>query len=222
MVNKIAGKLRNAALSKFEAASNWVKHITSYSSEKRVVYTKQMEPGLKVHLGAGGVNIQGWINLDARNLPHIHLVTKNFELEEFVNGSISEIYLCHVLEHFSFAELDPILSTLHGKLRAGGLLRISVPSFDSMIDIYKNNGSKLDSIKLALMGGQEYEYNYHKSVFNKEYLSILLRNNGYTDIEEWATVADFGIDIGDWSNKSFKTNNGDVPISLNLKARKVN
>lgn len=221
MVNKMSRKLRNAALRKFDAASNWVKYITSYRSENVSVFTKQMEPGIKVHLGSGGVNIQGWINIDARNLPHIHLVTKNFGLEEFVDGSISEIYLCHVLEHFSFDALDPILSTFHRKLKSGGLLRISVPSFDSIIDIYKNNGSKLDLVKYALMGGQGYEYNYHKSVFNKECLSGLLRNNGYGDIEEWETVADFGIGVGDWSNKTFETNCGDVPISLNLKARKI-
>jgi predicted SAM-dependent methyltransferase len=221
MVRKLAQKLRRAALSRVESFLNWVRYIAGYSSEKRLSYTKQMAPGLKVHLGAGGINIQGWINIDARNLPHIHLVTENFELEEFVSDSISEIYLCHVLEHFSFAELNPILSKLHRKLRNGGLLRISVPSFDSIIEIYKNNGSQLNSIKFALMGGQDYHYNYHKSLFNKEYLTALLFNNGYGYIEEWTTVADFGVDLGDWSNKQFTTNRGNIPISLNLKARAV-
>ena len=66
------------------------------------IYQKNNDGGIKIHIGSGLVNLQGWVNIEARNYPHIHLVTDKVTLKEFREDSISEIYLCHVREHFSF------------------------------------------------------------------------------------------------------------------------
>jgi predicted SAM-dependent methyltransferase len=176
-----------------------------------------MSPGLKVHLGSGPINIQGWINVDARSYEHVHVVSDGFELREFADGAISEIYLCHVLEHFSFQEAETLLKSLKGKLRLGGVIRISVPSFDRLIEVYKLSGSDITKVKFALMGGQDYQYNFHKSLYNLKSLRELLEHCGYSHVLEWETLADFGVDLGDWSNGTFATKQGALPISLNLK-----
>lgn len=182
------------------------------------VYANYATPGLKVHLGSGPINIQGWINVDARDYEHVHLVSNGFELYEFVDGSIAEIYLCHVLEHFSFQEAEALLKSLKIKLRPGGVIRISVPCFDSLIEVYKMHSSDITKVQFALMGGQEYQYNFHKSVYNLESLTKLLENCGYTNVLKWKTLVDFGVDLGDWSNRTFTTNQEAKYISLNLKA----
>lgn len=184
-----------------------------------VVYSENPTNGLRVHLGAGPVNIQGWVNVDARAYEHTHLVAKNFELVEFADGTISEIYMCHVLEHFSFAEAETLLRNLKRKLCIGGVIRISVPCFDKLIAVYADSKNDLDLIKLAIMGGQDYEFNFHKSIYNNESLVRLLKTCGYIDIMEWDTKTDFGVDLGDWSNKSFPSPSGPQMISLNLKGR---
>ena len=181
------------------------------------IYTKYNRSGLKVHLGSGPINIQGWVNVDARAYVHVHLESNGFELREFVDGSISEIYLCHVLEHFSFEEAHQLLKGLKVKLCQGGIIRISVPSFDRLIDVYKFSDSDINKIKFALMGGQDYEYNFHKSLYNKKSLSKLLEHCGYSNVAEWETLIDFGVELGDWSNASFDSKEGPVRISLNLK-----
>lgn len=183
------------------------------------IYTKSRNVGLKVHLGAGPVNIQGWINVDARADDHIHLVAKGFELAEFSDGSISEIYMCHVLEHFSFVEAEALLRNLKRKLCVGGLIRISVPCFDKLIAVYAGNNNDLDLIRLAVMGGQDYEFNFHKSIYNNASLVRLLKDCGYVDIMEWNTKADFGVELGDWSSETFPSLSGARIISLNLKGR---
>lgn len=182
------------------------------------IYAKSISPGLKVHLGSGPINMQGWVNIDARLYDHVHLVSNGFQLNEFSNGAISEIYLCHVLEHFSFLEAESLLKIFKGKLCQGGVIRISVPSFDRLIEVYKNCDFDLTKIKFALMGGQDYQHNFHKSVYNLKSLRELLENCGYKNILEWETLADFGMDLGDWSNGTFETKKGALPISLNLKA----
>jgi len=187
----------------------------------RPIYPKSSDSGLKVHLGAGPINIQGWVNIDARHASHIHLQSEGFTLDEFADGAISEIYMCHVLEHFSFEEIEVILRNLHKKLKVGGLLRLSVPDFDSLVTVYHANGNNLELIKLALMGGQDYAHNFHKSVFNRATLSRLLVEHGFIHVETWETHAEFGVHIGDWSDANFSIPKGEVPISLNLKARKA-
>lgn len=184
-----------------------------------VIYATKISNGLKVHLGAGPVNIQGWINVDARGYDHTHLVAKDFGLAEFSDGSISEIYMCHVLEHFSFAEAESILRHFKRKLCVGGIIRISVPSFDQLVAVYLDGNNNLDLIKLALMGGQDYEFNFHKSIYNYLSLMELLEVCGYMDVKSWDTIADFGVDLGDWSNKSFPSSKGPLMISLNLKGK---
>lgn len=177
--------------------------------------------GLKVHLGPGPINLQGWINIDARNAPHIHITTDTFSLSEFSDGVIGEIYMCHVLEHFSFEEVDEVLCNLFKKLRVGGVIRLSVPDFDRLVQTYQANASDLELIMFALMGGQDYEYNFHKSVFNRETLTKRLISSGFDDVREWNTEVDFGVHLDDWSERGFQTSKGEFPISLNLKAIKV-
>jgi len=187
------------------------------SNKQLPVYVAPMSPGLKVHLGSGPINIQGWINVDARSYEHVHVVSNGFELREFADEAISEIYLCHVLEHFSFVEVEALLKSLKVKLRKGGVIRISVPSFDKLIEIYKRCGSDITKVQFALMGGQDYQYNFHKSLYNLKSLRQLLEDCGYSNVLEWETLVDFGVDLGDWSNGTFITKQGAMPVSLNLK-----
>jgi hypothetical protein len=74
---------------------------------------------------------------------------------------------------------------------------------------------------MALMGGQDYKYNFHKAVFNKALLSSLLMSCGFVSVQTWSTQEDFGIDLGDWSNRGFDTPTGNIPVSLNIKAMLV-
>lgn len=196
------------------------RHGARYGGHKPV-YPMTDSGGLKIHLGAGPINLQGWVNIDARQAPHVHLRSEGFALNEFVDGAISEIYMCHVLEHFSFEEVSEILGNLHKKLKVGGVLRLSVPDFDRLITVYQANGNNLELIKFALMGGQDYAHNFHKCVFNLEALSDQLAACGFEHIAEWNTLEDFGVHLGDWSETGFQTPEGEFPISLNIKAIKT-
>lgn len=185
------------------------------------LYPNSQSDGLKVHLGAGPINLQGWVNVDARADSHIHLQAEGFDLDEFTDGAISEIYMCHVLEHFSVAESELVLGKLHRKLKTGGVLRLSVPDFDKLVDVYLANSRRLGSVSQALLGGQDYEYNFHKSLYTPSFLKDLLGSCGFADPVEWTAKEDFGVDLEDWSEKKYITPKSVSHISLNLKARKA-
>lgn len=177
--------------------------------------------GLRVHLGAGEINLQGWVNIDARDFGHIHSQTTSLDLHEFADGAVSIIYTCHVLEHLSFDAASALLRALHKKLADGGMILIAVPDFDAIVRIYRASGGDLDTVKHPLMGGQGYEYNFHKSVYNHRALERLLQECGYRDVMPWQTESEFGCALGDWSSATVKMADGDtVALSLNLKATK--
>ena len=105
------------------------------------------------------------------------------------------------------------------KILNRGMLRVSVPDFDMLIDIYNANYKNLVKYKnIFIMGGQNYNLNFLKSANNKNYLISLLYKNCFENCSEWDTITDFGRSIGEFSDQKIKTEKGYIPISLNLKA----
>ena len=219
-MNKIIRKYLVYKARKLLNFFGWLKLSFKNQDKKPPIYENNKTHGLKLHIGPGEVNIQGWLNIDARDFDHIHIQSDQLNFNQFSDDSIQEIYLCHILEHLSFEELQQLLKLIHNKLKVGGIIRISVPDFDRIIAIYQAEENNIDKIKFILMGGQDYEFNFHKSVFTKNSLTKSLENLGFTSIINWDTKEDFGTNLGDWSSGEIKTRRGRMNISLNLKAKK--
>jgi hypothetical protein len=92
---------------------------------------------------------------------------------------------------------------------------IAVPDFGALSDLYQEN-KDLKIIEKALMGGQDYQYNYHKSVYDITLLQAKLKNTGFENVDRYDTLGEFGKDIGDFSTYQI---NGRL-ISLNVRAIK--
>lgn len=176
-------------------------------------YLSELHP--KIHLGCGDIILNGWINIDARNADHIHIHTDQIDLKEFADNSVGVIYLSHVLEHFDFNESLNLIELFFKKLKPGGALIISVPDFNALVKVYSIN-SNLEIVKRALMGGQDYAYNYHKSVYNFELLNNMLDKCNFKQVELYDPVSFFGSEIGDFSTYKIE----DIFISLSVVARK--
>ena len=115
------------------------RQISAFRDRKlpKPIYLINQNAGkIKIHVGPGDVNLQGWINIDARNMPHVHIVSEDLSFDEFTDGAIDEVYMCHILEHLSFAEAVNTLAKIKVKLKKGGVIRLSVPCFDSLTKIY--------------------------------------------------------------------------------------
>lgn len=176
-------------------------------------YLNDMHP--KIHLGCGDIILNGWINIDARNADHIHIHTDQIDLKEFADNSVGVIYLSHVLEHFDFKESQDLLELFNKKLKPGGVLIVSVPDFHALTQVYSLNYD-LEIVKRALMGGQDYAYNFHKSVYNFELLKNLLTKCQFDQIGTYDPVKLFGTDLGDFS--TYRIEN--ILISLSVIAIK--
>lgn len=175
---------------------------------------------LRLHLGCGDVDYPGFVNLDARPQPHVHHVQRIDRLKAFADDSVSLIYVSHCLEHFSHLHVVDVLREWRRVLKPGGVLRISVPDFDLMVATYLDTGRDMRSILLALMGGQDYPFNFHYTCFNEAELSRLMLEAGLKAPRKWTFGTEPYTSLPDWSGRSTTYKGAQYPVSLNLEANK--
>jgi len=164
------------------------------------------------------MNAPGFINVDATPFSHIHYVGGVDDLGMFPNKSADLIYASHVLEHITHKNLVNVLREWYRVLKEGGVLRLAVPDLDKIIDIYKVAGNDIQSIVNPLMGGQDYDYNFHQSIFNDKYLRQLLRSVGFKKVSGWNSEHVELHSFDDWASRNTNINGRRYPISLNLEA----
>lgn len=175
----------------------------------------------RLHVGCGNIHIDNWCNVDVLATGATDLISDIKTLNDFGVNQASEIYSCHVLEHFSHAEILPILKRWFEVLAPGGLLRLSVPDLDAITRIYQAN---IDHFQVPghqpwialIYGGQKDQYDFHKTGFNFCWMKHLLEEIGFVDVNRYENEPHFVEGVIDNSiAKSF----GEY-ISLNVVAVK--
>jgi SAM-dependent methyltransferase len=172
-----------------------------------------------LHIGCGKVDAPGFVNLDARPLPHVHIVHEDLlNLPMVPDSTFDLVYLSHVLEHVGRTQVKDALRELLRVTKPGGVVRVSVPDFDHILSIYQASGNRIESMHGALMGGQDNPFNFHYAVFNKDYLRRCMLQAGFSSVREWDPDNCLYHDFDDWANGCVGVNGEQYPISLNLEA----
>lgn len=178
---------------------------------------------MKLHLGCGKRFIPGFVHIDAIDYPHIDHVATIDNLSFIGDGSIDLIYNCHVLEHFKRREVVRVLTEWKRVLTPGGILRISVPDFARLCEVYQRHGSKLELVIGALFGRQDYLYNIHYNVFDYPTLSRILEEVGFEQVRRYDWRETEHAEIDDYSQAyvpHMDKENG-ILISLNVECVKT-
>ena len=144
---------------------------------------------VRLHLGAGWRRLHGWLQVDSTKYDHIDIVGPVDDLRNFEDESVSEIYASHVLEYFDDKNALATLSEWRRVLRPGGELRLAVPDFRSLVQIYIQTGS-LSSILGPLFGRMKSDAGliFHRTVFDRSKLEALLLEAGYSEVYEYNPV----------------------------------
>ena len=182
---------------------------------------KNSDGKVLVHIGCGKTNSPEFINVDARPLAHVHIVTDDItSLPDFNTGTVDLVYMCHILEHIKRKDLKKVLSEMKRVLKVGGVLRLSVPDLDKLIEVYNASDNDINAISHQLMGGQDHEYNIHYSVFNHQRLTELLKEVGFQKVVTWDPDNCRYHDFKDRASRKISVNGREYMISLNLEAVK--
>lgn len=165
---------------------------------------------IKLEIGSGPrPGIAGWTTLDQSSVCDI-----NWDLEmnlPFPDGSLSEIYTSHTLEHFTRDQIINLLQDCYRCLKPAGSLRVCVPNASIYIKAYLINPEQfhpVDVFQPAYQIDTPIDYiNYtaymcglHKHMFDEDNLLVLMRKAGFDGVTLSKYDPDYDLEIRDWES----------------------
>lgn len=178
---------------------------------------------MKLHLGCGNIYIDGFKHVDLQDYKHIDFKVSVDNLSFLEDNKVDLIYSAHVLEHFGRNEYVGVLKEWFRVLKPNGVLRLSVPSFEAVVEYYTKQEKNLDLLLGLLIGGQKVgEYDYHKMIFDEKLLSDVLKNVGFKKVYQydWKDTEHANIDDFSQAYLPHMDKDNGMLMSLNLEAIK--
>lgn len=141
---------------------------------------------MKLHLGCGTrrAGLDGFTHVDIRPETHPDVIADITNLDGQFD-TVDMIYWCHGLEHVPRPLVVPTLAKLYGMLNHGGILRLSLPNFHVLAELYVLRGMKLDKVFGPIMGRQDYPENTHYGLYDSESLYKLLVGVGFVNVHSY-------------------------------------
>lgn len=170
----------------------------------------------RLHIG-GTIRAPGWEVLDIVPGEHVDHVGPAHDLSKFADGTFTEIYASHVLEHLSpRGALEMGLREWLRALHPGGTLYLSVPDLDVLarlfVDRARLSAQERFSVMLMMFGGHADAHDRHEIGFDEDFLRHFLTSAGFVNVRRVPSLGRFR----DTSEMEFKG----VRISLNVVAEK--
>lgn len=137
---------------------------------------------VKLNIGCGQIPMEGYINVDARDLPGVDVIADVQKLP-YQEESVDEIYSAHLIEHFEISVMkNELLPYWVSLLKQGGVFRIVFPDAAAMIEDYNSGKMTFEDLSYVIMGGQDYDKDYHYTMYDTQKVIHLLENAGLKNI----------------------------------------
>jgi predicted SAM-dependent methyltransferase len=182
---------------------------------------------MKLHLGCDKRFIPGFVHIDLAEYPHIDHRHDIRTLPMIADGSAELIYVCHALEYFDRVEVLQVLREWHRVLQPGGVLRVAVPDFEALVQVYHQCGN-LDMIIGPLFGrwpipGSNLTI-YHRTVYDFPALKRILEHVGFRDVSRYDWRLTIHKDYDDYSQAYIPHMDKEhgLLVSLNVESVKKN
>lgn len=182
---------------------------------------------MKLHLGCGKRYVPGFVHVDLADLPHIDHRSDVRSLPMFKDESADLIYACHVLEYFDRTEVLDVLREWQRVLKHGGVLRVAVPDFAAIAEVYRGYGD-LSLVHGPLYGRMEVptangpRVLYHRTVHDFDSLRSTLESVGFRNVRRYDWRQTIHKDYDDFSQAYIPHMDKEhgLLISLNVEADK--
>lgn len=127
---------------------------------------------MKLNLGSGKRNLEGFTNVDAVKHTEETVVADILNLP-YEQSSIKDIYSEHVLEHLDRKELNILFKECYRVLIPEGKLTLVAPCLVNTIKDYVDDVIDIEYLDNFLFALHEHEYDYHKQGIHKLKLEAL-------------------------------------------------
>ena len=136
---------------------------------------------LSLNIGCGHLPLDGHVNIDMRDLPGVDLCAPADDIP-LEPQSVRHIYSAHLLEHFTDRQLiEDVLPHWFSLLGPSGTLKVIVPDSQSMMQAWHRGEMSFEDLRLVTYGQQEYQGDFHYTMFTPASLSDLLAGAGFAD-----------------------------------------
>lgn len=142
---------------------------------------------IKINMGCGWRNFgPEWIHIDAGDYDHLDSFSIT-DLSSYENDTVDLIYASHVVEYFNREQVMPLLAEWHRVLKPGGTLRIAVPNFEVIVDLYSKGKYDLNSFLGPLYGKMPMgeQIIYHKTTYDYQSICTILKQAGFSNCRNW-------------------------------------
>jgi SAM-dependent methyltransferase len=138
---------------------------------------------LRLNLGCGHIPLDGFINVDMRELPGVDVIAEAGDLP-FEPGTVREIASAHLVEHFTQEELRRrLLPHWRRLLKPGGILRAVTPDGEAMLAGLAQGTYTFENFRDVLFGGQDYDGDFHMNLFTPETFRRMVEEAGFIGVE---------------------------------------
>lgn len=197
------------------AAATAGAYLNTLESAREIALRGHSTTARRVHLGAGGHKLPGWINVDI--VPDVADVIADLTAAlPFRNDSLDLMHSEDLLEHLDEAPGKQLLAECHRVLRPGGVMRLLTPDLRALVErVYLQRDARhlawcnthlsasnpCEALNMHLrMNGD------HRFVYDEEHLTDTLRRIGFQVRRvryNWSTVRelryldlrDFGLNL---------------------------
>jgi predicted SAM-dependent methyltransferase len=87
----------------------------------------------KLHVGAGGSYLEGWLNVDLEPLDKRIAYMDAAADYPLPDNTIDYVYCEHLFEHLSFLQQMKMLNEVQRVLKPGGVFRVATPNLDAIL-----------------------------------------------------------------------------------------
>ncbi len=137
----------------------------------------------KLNLGSNVDCRNTHINVDILDLPDLDLRCDILDLPLYLKKNhFKEILAYDVLEHFPFSQTTKLLTDWVSWLAPEGKIIVRVPDMEKLAHALIEKKIPSWEVGRLIYGGQDYEFNFHKSFFTGDFLEGLLIGAGCSRI----------------------------------------
>lgn len=112
----------------------------------------------KVNLGSGDIKNPDWINIDINPGEHIDIVHDLRKSLPFKDNEVDIFYSHHVLEHFSYYELERLLKECLRCLKPNGKFSARLPNLEAIMKNLLTGKYDRKQLMICLYGGEAYDW----------------------------------------------------------------
>jgi predicted SAM-dependent methyltransferase len=178
---------------------------------------------IKINLGCGWRNFgKDWLHVDNGDYQHLDLKHDISKKLPFPENFADVIYSSHVIEYFDRNEIKAILTDWKRVLKPGCTIRLAVPDFEAIANLYTKGSIKIEQILGPIYGEMKMGESviYHKTAYDFKSIKLLLEECGFINVKRYDWRKTDHANFDDHSQAylpHMDKENGDL-ISLNIEA----